>query len=80
MSNCTGHFSLQSLSHKDVDEAGELVKDAVRDLTETVQKSSNEMGVINGLLEEIHRAAAAVSCMWWMVCKWRLYRVAVLCW
>lgn len=64
MSNCTGRFPLQSLSHKDVDEAGELVKDAVRDLTETVQKSSNEMGVINGLLEEIHRAAAAVSCKW----------------
>lgn len=61
------HLLLQSLSHKDVDEAGELVKDAVRDLTETVQKTSNEMGVINGLLEDIHRAAAAVSCKRWMV-------------
>ena len=38
------------------------MKDAVRDLTDTVQKTSNEMGIINGLVEDIHRAAASVSC------------------
>ena len=53
---------LQSVhSHPDIDEAGQGMKEAVKDLGQTLEEAASESGVVSGLIDSIGKAVAEVG-------------------
>ena len=44
-----------------MNEAGELVKNAVRELSETIQSAGSEVVLVNALMDEVTKASARVG-------------------
>lgn len=48
--------------HPDIDEAAQGMKEAVRDLGQTLEEAASETGVVSGLIDSIGKALAEVRC------------------
>ena len=46
--------------HPDIDEAAQGMKEAVRDLGQTLEEAASETGVVSGLIDSIGKALAEV--------------------
>jgi talin len=51
----------KSTTQDEVNEAGELVKDAVKELSDTIQNAGSDVALINTLIEEVKKATAKVD-------------------
>ncbi|KXJ09442.1 Talin-1 [Exaiptasia diaphana] len=48
-------------AHPAIDEAAESMKDALRDLTDTVEKDASESGVVSGLVDSISKTLTSID-------------------
>ncbi|XP_073240951.1 talin-like [Porites lutea] len=48
-------------SHPDIDEAAQGMKEAVKDLGQTLEEAASESGVVSGLIDSIGKAVAEIS-------------------
>ena len=56
-------YILQAVhAHPDIEEAAQGMKEAVRDLGQTLEEAASESGVVSGLIDSIGKALAEVRC------------------